>query len=173
MIAVKCPHCRIGLKVDEGKLPSGITSFKCPKCKNLIPISVLSLKGGDGFSVSDDTLVLHKSLENIGRLTVLADEDTLEQVFPLHEGLAIIGRKSSNPSQATICIQTPDRSMSREHIRIEVKKDARGTYKHYLSDNNSKNHTLYNSNYLEEGEVVVLNNNDEIIIGHTILRFNG
>ena len=62
--------------------------------------------------------------------------------------------------------------MSREHIRIEVKKDERGGYKLYLSDNNSKNHTLYNSNYLDEGEIVVLNNNDEIIIGHTILRFN-
>ena len=62
--------------------------------------------------------------------------------------------------------------MSREHIRIVVKKDAKGGYKHYLSDNNSKNHTLYNSNYLENGEIVVLNNNDEIIIGRTVLRFN-
>ena len=34
------------------------------------------------------------------------------------------------------------------------KKDAKGGYKHYLSDNNSKNHTLYNSNYLENGEIV-------------------
>ena len=67
---------------------------------------------------------------------------------------------------------TADKSMSREHIRIEVKKDAKGGYKHYLSDNNSKNHTLYNSNYLENGEIVVLNNNDEIIIGRTVLRFN-
>lgn len=30
----------------------------------------------------------------------------------------------------------------------------------------------YNSNYLENGEIVVLNNNDEIIIGRTVLRFN-
>ena len=54
----------------------------------------------------------------------------------------------------------------------EVKKDSKGRYKHYLSDNNSKNHTLYNSNYLENGEVVVLNDGDEIVIGHTTLRFN-
>ena len=82
-----------------------------------------------------------------------------------------IGRKSK-ASTATIGIVTADKSMSREHIRIEVKKDAKGGYKHYLSDNNSKNHTLYNSNYLENGEIVVLNNNDEIIIGRTVLRFN-
>ena len=62
--------------------------------------------------------------------------------------------------------------MSREHLRLEVKKEERGGYKHYLSDNNSKNHTLYNNKYLEDGEIVVLQDNDEIIIGHTILRFN-
>jgi pSer/pThr/pTyr-binding forkhead associated (FHA) protein len=102
----------------------------------------------------------------------MSDVHTQEQVFPLHEGASIIGRKSSSPSGATIGIQTPDRSMSREHIRIEVKKDAKGGYKHYLSDNNSKNHTLYNGNFLGNAEVVILNNNDEIVIGHTVLRFN-
>ncbi|MDR1879972.1 MAG: FHA domain-containing protein, partial [Tannerellaceae bacterium] len=71
-----------------------------------------------------------------------------------------------------IAIHTADRSMSREHIRIEVKKNAKGGYNHYLSDNNSKNHTLYNSNCLEEGEVIVLKDNDEIMIGRTVLRFN-
>ena len=106
-----------------------------------------------------------------GHLSVIANADTPEQTFPLQEGVYIIGRKS-NASTATIGIVTADKSMSREHIRIEVKKDAKGGYKHYLSDNNSKNHTLYNSNYLENGEIVVLNNNDEIIIGCTVLRFN-
>ncbi|GHT35307.1 hypothetical protein AGMMS49574_24440 [Bacteroidia bacterium] len=172
MISVKCPHCHIGLKVDEGKLPPDITSFKCPKCKRPIPISLLSEKAGDGFSVSDNTLLVQPLKNSIGKLTALPDENTEEQVFFLSEGISIIGRMSSHPSQATIGIQTADRSMSREHIRIEIKKDAKGGYKHYLSDNNSKNHTLYNSNYLEDGEVVILNNNDEIVIGHTILRFN-
>ena len=115
MISVKCPHCHVGLKVDEGKIPLDITSFKCPKCKQPIPVSLLSMEKG-----------------------------------------------KSNASTATIGIVTADKSMSREHIRIEVKKDAKGGYKHYLSDNNSKNHTLYNSNYLENGEIVILNNNDEM-----------
>ena len=44
MIAVKCPHCHVGLKVAEGKIPLGITSFKCPKCKEPIPLSLLSEK---------------------------------------------------------------------------------------------------------------------------------
>ncbi len=171
MISVRCPHCNVGLKVDENKLPKDITSFKCPKCKEAIPISLLSQKEGGGFSVSD-TVLIQPVKKNTGKITVLKDENTSEQVFSLYEGVSIIGRKSSNPSKTTIGIETADRSMSREHIRIEVKKDAKRGYKHYLSDNNSKNHTLYNSNYLGDGEVVILNDNDEIIIGHTVLRFN-
>lgn len=169
MISIKCPHCQVGLKVDEGKLPLGITSFKCPNCKKAIPVSLVT----SGQSNTDDaeTILVHPVIQHVGRLTVLSDANTPEQHFPLVEGEYIIGRKSS-ASGANIKIETADRSMSREHIRIEVKKDEHGGYKHYLSDNNSKNHTLYNSNYLETGEKVVLNDDDEIIIGHTILRFN-
>ncbi|MDR1500099.1 MAG: FHA domain-containing protein [Tannerellaceae bacterium] len=170
MIPVKCPHCHIGLKVDEAKLPPGIASFKCPKCKCLVPVSLLSEK--EGAEPPSDTTFIRPLIKTSGKLTVITDDNTPAQVFPLPEGVSIIGRKSSRPSQATISIQTLDRSMSREHVRIEVKRDARGGYKHYLSDNNSKNHTLYNSNFLGNEEVVILNNDDEIIIGHTVLRFN-
>ena len=170
MISIKCPHCQVGLKVDEGKLPLDLTSFKCPKCKQSIPVSLLQL-GKQGADFDQDTILVHPVSNSTGQLLVVGDDATPEQIFPLYEGIAVIGRKS-NASGATIGIITTDKSMSREHIRIEVKKDPKGGYKHYLSDNNSKNHTLYNSNYLENVEVVVLKNNDEIIIGHTVLRFN-
>lgn len=170
MISVKCPHCHVGLKVDEGKIPLDISSFNCPKCRQSIPVFMLPLKKGHD-SPEPETTLIHPVRTSTGRLIVIADEDTPEQEFSLHEGVVIVGRKSS-ASRATINIITGDKSMSREHIRIEVKKDAKGGYKHYLSDNNSKNHTLYNSNYLEDGEIVVLSDNDEIIIGHTVLRFN-
>ena len=162
MISVKCPHCHVGLKVDEGKIPLDITSFKCPKCRQPIPVSLLSMEKGSVASESE-TVLIQPFRMTTGHLSVIANADTPEQTFPLQEGVYIIGRKSK-ASTATIGIVTADKSMSREHIRIEVKKDAKGGYKHYLSDNNSKNHTLYNSNYLENGEIVVLNNNDEIII---------
>lgn len=170
MISVRCPHCHVGLKVDEGKLPLGLASFKCPKCKEPIPVSMLQLDQSSVDSESDTVLIQPVS-SSTGRLTVLADINTPEQTFPLYEGFVVVGRKSSVTGVA-IGIVTADKSMSREHIRIEVKKDTKGGYKHCLSDNNSKNHTLYNSNYLENGEVVVLKDNDEIIIGHTVLRFN-
>lgn len=169
MISIRCPHCRIALKVDRAKLPPDITSFRCPKCKEPIPVSILPQEGN---AVPDETALIKPLKRIIGTLTVIGDSETPEQMFPLYEGKIIIGRQSSGATRTNIAIQTGDKSMSREHICIEVKKDAKGGYKHFLSDNNSKNHTLYNSNYLGEGEVVVLNDNDEIIIGRTILRFN-
>lgn len=53
MISIKCPHCHVGLKVDEGKIPLDITSFKCPKCKQPIPISILSKENSEK---SDDSV---------------------------------------------------------------------------------------------------------------------
>ena len=114
MIAVKCPHCHVGLKVDEGKIPLGITSFKCPKCKEPIPLSLLSEKCNHQ-EIDSDTILVTPVKTGIGRLTVLPDADTPEQAFPLHEGKVVIGRKS-NASQATMPIITADRTMSREHI---------------------------------------------------------
>ena len=121
MIAIKCPHCLIGLKVDEGKIPLGLTSFKCPKCKGAIPVSLLSAGNREGNN-DPDTILIHPLKTDIGRLTVLPDENTPEQHLSLHEGTLIIGRKS-NASKASLPIQTGDRTMSREHAVIEGKNN--------------------------------------------------
>lgn len=171
MISVKCPHCHVGLKVDEGKIPLDITSFKCPKCRQPIPVSLLSMEKGSVASESE-TVLIQPFRMTTGHLSVIANADTPEQTFPLQEGVYIIGRKSK-ASTATIGIVTADKSMSqRTYPDQEVKKMPKEAINIIFHDNNSKNHTLYNSNYLENGEIVVLNNNDEIIIGRTVLRFN-
>lgn len=167
MIPVKCPHCQVGLKVDEKKIPQSIDSFKCPKCKHEIPVSYLKRKEPE----DSETVYLQSTRSGKGRLTVLPDANTPEQTFALHEGIHIIGRKAST-SAATIAIETGDKKMSRNHIRIEVKKDAKGNLLYMLSDHQSKNRTLYNGKYLDESEVVALKNNDEIKIGDTIVRFH-
>jgi pSer/pThr/pTyr-binding forkhead associated (FHA) protein len=108
----------------------------------------------------------------IGRLTVVADQNAEQQEFQLSEGALTIGRKAK-VSTAAVCIQTSDKTMSRSHVRIDVKKDPKNKgYLHYLSDNNSKNRTLYNGKYIESGDVVILKDNDEIVLGRTIIRFN-
>lgn len=169
MISLKCPFCQIGLKVDEKKLPQGISTFKCPKCNKQIPVSLLN--ANSGLPDSSDTILFTPAKTGAGRLTVQAGSDTPEQIFPLHEGLISVGRRSSG-TDVSLPIETKDKLMSRNHLNIEVKKDSKGRYKHYLSDNNSKNRTLYNNKYLSDKEVVVLNDNDEIVIGRTSLRFN-
>ena len=172
MISVKCPHCKIGLKVDETKIPQDIVSFKCPKCKQEIPISYIDRMIEQADEV--DTLVVSPKLKQcgLGKLTVLPSPETPQQEFQLSEGVLIVGRKAK-VSTATICIKTDDKTMSRNHLCIEVKKNPKGNgYFYHLSDNNSKNNTLYNGKCIENGEVVVLKDNDVLVLGRTIVRFN-
>jgi pSer/pThr/pTyr-binding forkhead associated (FHA) protein len=166
MISVKCPHCRVGLKVDEARIPQGIKSFKCPKCKREVPLSYILRPD------TETLVVLPKAKDKgIGCLTVLPDLNTPQQEFPLNEGISIVGRKTKTFT-ANICIQTEDKTMSRSHIRIEVRKNPKGGYIYCLSDNNSKNNTLYNGKYIENGDMIVLKDKDEIVLGRTVIRFN-
>ncbi|MDR0836588.1 MAG: FHA domain-containing protein [Tannerella sp.] len=171
MISVKCPHCKVGLKIDETKIPAGILSFKCPKCKKEIPISFIEQKLEQ--QNSDETAVLIKKNQNQGTgcLTVLQDEDAPHQEFLLQEGENTVGRKAK-VCTASICISTDDKTMSRNHLKIEVKKNPKGGYFHCLSDNNSINHTLYNGKSIESGDIVVLKDGDKLVIGKTTIRFN-
>ena len=123
--------------------------------------------------VETDTYVINPNAngQGIGHLTILESEGTPQQEYPLYEGIIIVGRKAKT-SMANICIQTNDKTMSRNHLRIEVKSRENGGYVHYLSDNNSKNKTMYNGEFIGSDDVVVLKDNDEIIIGRTVLRFN-
>lgn len=171
MISIRCPHCHVGLKVDESKIPANIRIFNCPKCKQPIQVNLV-LKN----QVADDseTVILSFSDDKnakIGKIHVLPNDLTPEQTVQLLEGVNIIGRKSPIKKTAT-SIETSDKLMSRTHIGIEVRKDAgKGDYIYYLYDNKSTNRTLYNNKYIEPGEVITLKNNDEIQIGQTRLIF--
>ena len=170
MISVRCPHCQVGLKVDESKIPANIQTFNCPKCKQPILVSfVLNSQPAD----DSETVILSVSESKsvkAGKLHVLPNEFTPEQFIQLSEGVNIIGRKSPSKDSAT-AIETKDKLMSRSHIGIEVRVDAGGKINHHLYDNKSTNRTLYNRNYIEPGEMVILKNNDEIQIGQTRLIF--
>ena len=170
MISIRCPHCQIGLKIDESKIPANIQTFNCPKCKQPIPISyVMNNQSTD----DSETVILtapEGKVAKAGKLHVLPNEHTSEQFIRLSEGTNIIGRKSPSKESST-AIETKDKLMSRAHIVIEVRSASKGNYIHSLYDNKSTNRTLYNRNYIEPGEVVVLKDNDEIQIGQTRLIF--
>jgi len=170
MISIRCPHCQVGLKVDESKIPVNIQTFNCPKCKQPIPISyVLNSNPVD----DSETVILSPPVGKVakaGKLHVLPNEYTSEQFIRLSAGTNIIGRKSPSKESPT-AIETKDKLMSRAHIVIEVRSAAKDNYIHSLYDNKSTNRTLYNRNYIEPGEIVILKNNDEIQIGQTRLIF--
>ena len=170
MISVRCPHCQVCLKVDELKIPANIQSFNCPKCKQPIAVSYVI----DSQPIDDSETIILSTPEGknakAGKLHVLPNEFTREQFIRLAEGVNIIGRKSPSKKSVT-AIETKDKLMSRTHIGIEVKIDANGKYNHFLYDNKSTNRTLYNRNYIEPGETVILKNNDEIQIGQTRLIY--
>ena len=170
MIPVKCPHCHVGLKVDKEKIPKDIETFKCPKCKHDILLSFIENKR-DTHNNETTTVFIHSSKVEGGKLTVLPTGGTREQVYHLQKGQFIVGRKAAI-SDANIRIETDDKMMSRNHARIDVKKDTHGGFIHCLSDNHSKNRTMYNGMFLDDGEEVVLQDNDVIAIGNTLLRFN-
>jgi pSer/pThr/pTyr-binding forkhead associated (FHA) protein len=137
-----------------------------------IPVSYIDQMLGQDAD-GETVVVSHKAnQQGLGKLTVLPTPGTPPQEYVLSEGIIIVGRKAK-VSTATICITTDDKTMSRSHLRIEVKKNQKaGGYFYYLSDNNSKNNTLYNGKCIENGEVVVLKDNDVIVLGRTIVRFN-
>lgn len=171
MIPIRCPHCQVGLKVDESKIPATIQTFNCPKCKHPIPVSFVTKN-----QVADDSETVILSFPGtkdakIGKIHVLPNDSTPEQTVQLMEGVNIVGRKS-NVQKSPTAIDTKDKLMSRSHIVIEVRKTAnKDDYIYYLYDNKSTNRTLYNNKYIEPGEVITLKNDDEIQIGQTRLIF--
>jgi len=171
MISIRCPHCHIGLKVDETKIPANIQTFNCPKCKRPIPVNYVIKNQAEDDS---ETVVLSfpgAKNAKIGKIHVLPNDSTPEQTIQLMEGVNIVGRKSPVQKSLT-AIDTKDKLMSRSHIVIEVRRCAnKEDHIYYLSDNKSTNRTLYNNKYIEPGEVVTLKNNDEIQIGQTRILF--
>lgn len=170
MLSIKCPYCQVRLKIDESKIPDHLNAFNCPRCKETISVSLLHRY--KIVSNNEDTIYIQKNNNTTATLTVLPDACTPSQSFQLRTGINIIGRKNGNTSEAKIEIETNDKLMSREHIKIEAVQYGKGEYNYLLSDNGSKNQTRHNSHYLDHGEIIVLRDKDEIEIGNTKIQFN-
>ena len=170
MLFIKCPYCKVRLKIDESKIPAHLNAFNCPRCKQ--PISISLLHQYKIVSNSEDTIYIQKNDNTTATLTVLPDACTPSQSFQLRTGINIIGRKNGNTSEAKIEIETNDKLMSREHLKIEAVQYGNGEYNYLLSDYGSKNQTRHNSHFLDQGEIIVLRDKDEIEIGNTKIQFN-
>ncbi|MBD5355436.1 MAG: FHA domain-containing protein [Bacteroides sp.] len=92
--------------------------------------------------------------------------------YQLHPGRNVIGRKSLR-SEADIQIDTAGkRSMSREHIVIEVKKVPIKGFVHYLTLYKEKvNPTYIREEQVLYGDCIILSHGDIIKLPDAILKF--
>ena len=109
-----------------------------------------------------------------GVLELINDEDKQwvgpNSTFILKKGINTIGRKAKEP-KAQILLPTRDPYMSRCHIKMEVNVLPSGVIEHYLVDNGSVNGVYLNNEKLCPGQIIGLEINDIIKLGHTSLLF--
>jgi len=142
--------------------------LSCPKCK--IPYTLDAKEFNP--TVINPNLPILPGILSPGTLIVGTEENELTEptTISLKIGENTIGRKAES-STATIQLSSRDIYMGRTHLKIRVKQDSRGEYRHYLSDLKSLNGTIHNNYRLQEGEETILDKNDVIKIGKTVLRF--
>ena len=158
-----------------------IIRLKCPKCSSIINIPVCPdlenkrIKCGVCKSVSpyteyttDETRLLNPAAP-IGILKIVGSSD---MVYKLKPGENIIGRKA-NSSKADIQIPTGDkRTMSREHLVIDVKGDVNKGYAHHVRlYKDGVCRTQVSEEQINYGDCIVLQSGDIIDMGDAALLF--
>lgn len=192
IIQIKCPFDGAVLSV---KNQPGIESknVTCPICKHKYPFTqfrrVTQNKGfedadthypGDNehtsgcfeehtrYANDEKTKVGNLPNFTLGKVTVVGSGIS----YQLRPGRNVIGRKAQK-SAADFQIDTADkRSMSREHIIIDVKKVPGKGFVHYLSLYKEKvNSTYLGNEQLFYGDCIVINHGDLIKLPDATLRF--
>lgn len=184
LIKIKCPFDGAVLKVMN---QPGIESknVTCPICKHKYPFTEFKrvddvysnedpdteLPGGEEktrYRDSEETTSLNQPDFTIGELYI----PSMNKVFRLSPGRNLIGRKATKTT-ATIQIDTGEkRSMSREHLVIDVKKVPAKGMVHYVSLAKEKvNKTMVGNEVLNYGDCFVLQNGDVIALPDVTLKF--
>ena len=181
---IKCPSCGVVLNVQNSKNES-VKQITCPKCKAVLqvkfPPQQEPLEANTFYAPQKQTLADNGATQlagsNYGATELVTDTPMTSTSakllydgisYPLDEGQNIVGRKG-NTSKATIQIATDDRYMSRQHCSITVTTLPDGTQKVVLSNFQNKNLTSVDGQEIETGDVIRLNDNNKITMGHTTI----
>ena len=168
-LKIKCPYCSCILIVKH--MPNIETkTIPCPTCKKTSRFTEYKLipppSTNDDSTQIEDITKLETFGKGIGRLR----QPGTGKEYSLKLGLNIIGRKAQT-SNATLQIDTNDRTMSRSHLSIEVCKLTTGGYIHYLSNAQNKNATYVNGQEVKNKDRIVLNGGEIIKMGDTIMKY--
>lgn len=192
IIQIKCPFdgAVLSVKNQPGIENKNVT---CPICKNKYPFSQFRrVTQNPGYEdpathypgsnehatgiFDNHTRYAHDEKTQVGDLPnfTLGKVSVVGrgQSFQLRPGRNVIGRKAQK-SEADFKIDTADkRSMSREHIIIDVKKVPGKGFVHYLSLYKEKvNSTYLGNEQLFYGDCIVINHGDIIKLPDATLRF--
>lgn len=191
IIQIKCPFdgAVLSVKNQPGIETKNVT---CPICKHKYPFTQFKrvtqtsinddpdteYPGGDehtnydgehtSYGGEEKTEIRQEPNYTLGKVTVVGSGYS----YQLRPGRNVIGRKGQK-SEANFQIDTADkRSMSREHIVIEVKKLPLKGFVHYVSLYKEKvNKTSIGNEPLLYGDCIVLNHGDMIKLPDATLRF--
>lgn len=179
---IKCPKCKATLSVKfkkqepleahtylaPGKANNGETQYAGFKNDGETqlgkPINDGETQLG-GYSNSGETQIMSKVTPSKSAYLKVNGKS-----YPLRLGTNIIGRKATT-SQATVQIDTPDRYMSRQHSKIVVSKLPNGRLKSVLSNDHNKNISTIDGQDLLQGEQIVLEDGDQIVMGKTTVIY--
>lgn len=166
LIKLRCPFCSATLTVKKrADIDMDKVAITCPVCKEKSPMRNFKRavdRAAESTSFPEmDTINNLKVKGIIGTLRVLP----AGQVFRLHEGRNVLGRKTS-AADVDIPIDTMGgKRLSRQHLVIDVENVPGKGYMHYASLYKKEvNRTLIGSNPLEFGDKIVLNNGDVIAL---------
>lgn len=184
-LIIKCPNCskRLTLKVVPGIERKSLT---CPACRQASPFSSFtvleqksptpSAKSGEATRM-DDLGHTHIQLGGIGAPAntnatpgrFVAVDASLAPM-QLKEGRNILGRESSS-APVDIALPTQYKSISRQHLIIDVRRTAVGYVHTVMLCKSEVNRTYINAMQLAYGDQVILNDGDIVKLPNLSLRF--
>ena len=184
ILKIKCPFCGAVLSVRPQPDMEDKT-VTCPVCKQKNPFKAFgkpnasssreqtetqfpTRKGPDGNPTREEHTEIGNINHTVGRL--INHKSRIS--YPLKGGRNIIGRKAAK-SNAEIRIDTgADRTMSREHLLIDVKNVPYKGIVHYASlYKENVNPTFIGDVLLQFGDTIVLNHGDMVRLPGSTLRF--
>lgn len=159
---ITCPACRGRLEVTNPN-DEPVLMLKCPNPQCGARIRVRFDTGQTILAPERETATVPGYLTHNG------------QYYTLSEGRNVVGR-ASRSGNASVGIVTDDMTMSREHCLLEAITTKNGRVKVVLSDLRDTEKmqarpTLLNDEPVLQGERLVLDNGDELVLGTQLLRF--
>ena len=163
MKRVRCPKCDHYIQFDETKYETGQSLvFICDNCNKQFSIRIGKSRL-NAASRREEKVDEREGTKDWGNIVVIENVFAYKQVFPLHEGDNLIGRRNKG-NEIDIAIESNDPRLDRRHCYIHVKRDKQGKPVYTLRDNDSVTGTFLMNGLLgpkdrvriEDGAVVTL-----------------